>query len=585
MKPDNCPRLSESEFLQRYIQDMSQIMWFLGAGASRSARLPTASDIIWDLKKRHYCLHENQDSSLYERNDHNSAIRRKIQDYMDSKGYPKIGDPSEYSFYFNLVFGDDASAQQRYVQETLKSDSPNIGHRVLAALMGMRKVKVVFTTNFDDIIELAFAQVVGENLHTYHLEGSYAALESLNAENFPIYAKVHGDFRYHSIKNLEKDLLDNDEKIQECFLAASSRYGLVVSGYSGRDDSIMSMLGKAISQHNAFPRGLFWTTPKGVDVADHVSEFTKSARDKGIASHIVEIATFDDMLSKIWKQTPEKPQELNNKVVTSHVNKVNIELPKPGNQYPILRTNALPISTLPSCCGVVELKTPKTYGEIRDILNRERSPKAVWTYTDKILFWGNSKDITEKLPADQVKNIGTLDIEDGVEKVSGSTFIKSFFEHAVAEGLCESKPLSVRLNRRTYHAVVQHGHEGDRLFSGLIQELKRITGEVPRLEGVTWAESVSIKIEERAGRVWVMIAPDTWVKPLHRRKEALRFLRQHRLSRFNNKSYRILDLWIKILLGKVGGNNTVKVTCCQNMEHSAEFEIGTRTAYSLRTGQ
>jgi hypothetical protein len=39
--------------------------WFLGAGTSRSAGLPTATDIIWDLKRRFYCREENQDISTY----------------------------------------------------------------------------------------------------------------------------------------------------------------------------------------------------------------------------------------------------------------------------------------------------------------------------------------------------------------------------------------------------------------------------------------------------------------------------------------------------------------------------------------
>jgi hypothetical protein len=36
-------------------------MWLLGAGASRSAGMPTAYDVIWDLKRAYYCLKENQE--------------------------------------------------------------------------------------------------------------------------------------------------------------------------------------------------------------------------------------------------------------------------------------------------------------------------------------------------------------------------------------------------------------------------------------------------------------------------------------------------------------------------------------------
>ena len=40
-----------------------QFAWFLGAGTSAVAGLPTAWDIMWDLKRRHYCRAESQDIS------------------------------------------------------------------------------------------------------------------------------------------------------------------------------------------------------------------------------------------------------------------------------------------------------------------------------------------------------------------------------------------------------------------------------------------------------------------------------------------------------------------------------------------
>src|SRR5262249_48827946 len=39
----------ESEFVRRAAALLPRLMWFLGAGASRTAGMPTATDIIWDL--------------------------------------------------------------------------------------------------------------------------------------------------------------------------------------------------------------------------------------------------------------------------------------------------------------------------------------------------------------------------------------------------------------------------------------------------------------------------------------------------------------------------------------------------------
>jgi hypothetical protein len=577
--------MPETDFLQHYLQNAPHLMWFLGAGTSRTAGLPTAMDIIWDLKHRYYCLHENQDMQSHDIN--NSAIKQKIQAYMDSKGFPAPLSPEEYSFYFDLMFRNDDEAQQRYIHEAFANEkvSLNIGHRVLAALMEMGQARIVFTTNFDGVIETAFAAVTGKNLSTFHLEGSYAALDSLNAERFPLYAKVHGDFRYQSIKNLTEDLRSNDSEIQKCFLAAATRYGLVVSGYSGRDDNVMSMFRDALGQNNAFPQGLFWTVPRISGATENVRQLIAYAKEKSVRAHLVEIGTFDEMLSKIWRQLKEKPQTLNGKVRTAHVVNVSIPLPSLGNQFPILRTNALPVLTAPASCGVLDLDGSITYGDLKEKII-EKSPNAILTYTDKILFWGNKEEIIKVLPTEKINAIKHFNFDDAAKSASESPFVKSFFEEALATALCHGKPLFLRRKNRTYHAVVQHDAANNPLFSALRNVLNYkgkpgyITGNVPGLKDVLWAESVSIRLEERGSRLWVMLRPDIWIKPLAKRQEARDFLRKRLLYRYNNTSYSLLDAWIEILLGIIGSGSTVKLSCYPDAEYSADFEIGTRTAYS-----
>src|SRR5438270_12521145 len=78
--------------------------WFLGAGASRTAGLPTATDIIWDLKRRYYSQQENEDISRQDVQF--EAVRSSIQSYMASRGFPAEWAPEEYSTYFEKIFGD-----------------------------------------------------------------------------------------------------------------------------------------------------------------------------------------------------------------------------------------------------------------------------------------------------------------------------------------------------------------------------------------------------------------------------------------------------------------------------------------------
>ena len=124
------------------------------------------------------------------------------------KGFLHYGARKNIPFILALPLMMTMTRSKIIFKRALSSEkvSLNIGHRALAALLEMEQARIVFTTNFDDVIETAYAEVGGKNITPFHLEGSYAALAALNAERFPIYAKIHGDFRYKSIKNLESRL-------------------------------------------------------------------------------------------------------------------------------------------------------------------------------------------------------------------------------------------------------------------------------------------------------------------------------------------------------------------------------------------
>lgn len=580
---------NESKFLSHFIQNAPQVMWFLGAGTSRTAGMPTATDIIWDLKRRYYCLQENQDVGMHDIS--NKAIKNKIQIFLDSKGFPAQGSAEEYSFYFDLTFGDDYSSQQKYINAQLNSQniSLNIGHRVLAALLELGLSKIIFTTNFDEVIETAFSNVTGKSLSSFHLEGSYAALDALNSEQFPIYAKLHGDFRYKSIKNLTADLLRNDEQIQKCFLAASNRYGLIVTGYSGRDPNVMAMFSEALEQINPFPQGLFWTTPRLSDVAASVSALIDAAREKGVNAHIIETGTFDILLSKIWRQLSDKPERLDLKVRTAKAQAVSIPLPLPGKRYPILRTNALAITECPSKCSIVDYAEPVTFQEL-NAMRREHQPNAVITLTDEILFWGSTSEIYKIFDKGKVRAINSHNFEDSIASIAQSGAIKSFFEEALAQALCHDKPLLLRRKNKTYYAIVNQKE----VTNPLLQPLKdavgfkgkpgSLTGSVPKLNSAFWAEALSIRLEERSGSLWLLIRPDIWVTPMSLRENATDFLRSKKIYRYNNQSYQLLDAWIRVLFGFLGDGQEVPVSCFLDADHVPMFKINTRTAYSFGGG-
>ena len=573
--------MSEPEFLSHLSQRLPQMMWLLGAGTSRSAGMPTASDIVWDLKRRYYCLLENQELRRHDL--HNKAITAKIQSFMDAQGFPSLYSPGEYGFYFNLVFDDNHEDQQHYLSSLLSPDkiSVCVGHRALAAFMGSGLTRVVFTTNFDSVMETAYAAVNATDLTAFHLEGSYAALDALNAEHFPIYAKLHGDFRFSTLKNLPADLKDNDKEIQRCFVAAAARYGLVVSGYSGRDENVMAMLESALDQPNPFAHGLYWTVPRLQNAPDGVSQLISRANEKGVTARIVETGTYDSMLSKLWRQTPEIPAHLNQRVRSSLAEPVEIQLSPVGNHYPIVRTNALLVRNLPKSCARVPTNEISTFSELVARVRRDR-PNGVFSFSEGVIFWGDEQAARSLLGLQPSAEIHQHHWDDPLSQISDSTTTKSFFEEGIANALCEGKPLQLNRKGRTWYAVVDPLQQENPALQVLKIALGGLVGSVPRLPETLWAEAIAIRLEVRNSQLYLLIRPEVWIRPLYRRETATDFLRDRKRGRYNHKASAILDAWVRVLFGSIGQGEHSTVACFPETSYPATFQISTRTAFSRR---
>ncbi|MBA4054738.1 MAG: SIR2 family protein [Marivirga sp.] len=554
--------MNQEEFTQYYSLNGQQLLWFLGAGAARSAGMPSATDIIWDLKRRHYCTKENRDISDNELS--NEAIKNKIQSYLESVGCPSPGAEDEYSFYFRKVLGEDATAHQKYLEEALHPEkiSINSGHRILAALMAMRKCKIVFTTNFDSVLENAYAFMTGQSLHAFSLDGSYAALNALNNEQFPLYAKLHGDFRYFAMKNLPDQLLTNDLEIERCFVNACTRYGAVVAGYSGRDKNVMSAFEKALEQDNAFPKGLFWLTPIDGYAFSGVGKLISKAKSKGINAEVISADTFDSIMGRIWKITDQKPKSFDEKIRRGQYTSLKIpRYPKEGG-YPLIRTNAFPILKMPESCLSITIKEPMTTAAFVEA--KRASNSAAITIKEKtILAWGSMEEIFKVIPESQIERSEVIDINKYLTVFKENSLVVSFLSQALARSLAKEKPVRLRKRKGKYYVVLSSKHtdfpkidsilkEGLKTYNWSAKEFTRpesLVGKVPNLPGAFWMEAVEISLEHHDNAFWLILRPDIWIEPEESRQGAKDFLLSKKRNRYNNIQHSLLNGWREVLLG------------------------------------
>jgi hypothetical protein len=580
------------EFVGLFAQRPSAFAWFIGAGASRMSGLPTANDVIADLKRRYYCREEGEEISLQDM--HNDAVRTRIQSFMDARGFPAQWSAQEYSGYFDKIFGAEKERQRNYLAGILAEDKVKltVGNRVLTAMLAGGLARAVFTTNFDPVVERAYAEISGRALPVFHLEGSTAALQALNQEEFPLYVKLHGDFRYDSIKNLTADLAEQDRHLARTLVAAVSRFGLVVAGYSGRDESVIAVLREALDQPNAFPAGLFWAEIKNARILPTVTDLIERAQAKGVRSSIVEIETYDTFMLRLWRNIEDKPAGLDDKVRRSAAVGVAVPLPAAKGVRPLVRLNALPVRELPRRALVVRTKRPVEWKRLKE-LERDATSPVIFTKGRQILAWGASMEIARLLGDDFVgaDPVELPESPDGPDQLH----IKGFLEEGLIVALARGRPLVSRTTRVGGALIVDRRARDTSSLNPVKASAGGLFGPIPKLatpatdqhpvpEPLFWAEALRVSLNWKDGKPWLLVDPDIWIWPPRGRELATEFLDQKRRGRFNNRYNELLSAWIDALFGARSAPIDLAVSLKTGSGHADDprFTIGSQTAFSWR---
>lgn len=587
--------MNQAEFARIFCQRPSNYAWFLGAGASHNANLPTAEDIITDLKRRFYCSEENQ--KLSTKDLQNDAVRAQIEAYMQSRGFPERWSATEYSSYFETIFGDDRERQRQYISGMLAEDRVKlaVGNRVFGAMMANGFCRMAFTTNFDPVVEKAVAEISGKPLSAYHLEGAHNAVSALNNEQFPIYCKLHGDFQYDSIKNLASDLATQNDQLSNCLAMAGGRFGFVVAGYSGRDESIMALFRAVLAAPNPFPHGLYWMKMRGSAPLESVAAFMADAEAAGVRAAFVDIDTYDTVMLRLWRNLADLPDGLDAKVRKGRAGIVQIAVPDAKGGKPVLRFNGLPMTKIPTICAKVSLKSATNWDAIAE-LKRKPETSAILTFDGNVLAWGGTTDIEDSFGTDFLKKEAIAFDPDW--RTESRLHVKNFLEEGLARALCRERPLLQRRQRSGVSLIVDRMAQDVGIWEDLAYEVGKVTGLVPGLSlpatdeheavhKVYYAEAVHISLNYADDRLWLVLTPDVWIWPMFARRHATNFLDKRKADRRNDKQDRLLSAWIGILSDRAGKN--VELTFSPFEGHAGfanpVFAFSTQTGFAMKRGR
>lgn len=557
--------------------------------------------MILDFKKQVFCQLSGVSPKQVDPNDPIWADR--IDQLLSTRNIlPSPGDPSEYAAAFEAVYPSEEE-RRRYIARAVQKGTPSFAHRGLAALITQGSVPCVFTTNFDSMVETA-AIVANQLLEAdQRADLTVAAIDNadratlcLKESRWPLLAKIHGDYQSVALKNTDAELAEQDQQMRLVLEGSCSRFGLIVIGYSGRDQSVMTALSDALRMPAAFPGGIVWTCRSAQRLIPQVIKFLNSADEAGVSVTIAETANFDELVADLL-DGKDLPPVLNTHVYETRPAVINKLVPLPSQeirQFPVLQSSALQILEMPKHARKITLERSLTTPEARKLLKLARRSGVVSSLGKEIAVFGRDVDFLEAWRDFGPSLSGTINLE-----IDNNSWAKGLVYDALTTAICADKPLHPRLSNRGHAVVFAHGNAKEDPY----KKRRRIeaqsaaksaygtalTGMVPNKPGFFFNEGARIKLERVVDRWWCVFDPTTFVKrPAAKDATARRsqdaaiadWTRERWANRYNQFWANIITAWVPLIAGTDYDGHLHAYRLSDGEGVDASFQLSPVTAWS-----
>ncbi|MBY6243376.1 SIR2 family protein [Methylosinus sp. Sm6] len=437
---------------------------------------------------------------------------------------PPDGDPTEYAKAFEAVY-PEARHRRQYIDDAISKGTPCFGHKVLGSLMAAGKVDCVFTTNFDPLIEEstnsanAILLVDDQNRPTVAaIDSADRAMRCLNESDWPLVAKLHGDYQSIAIKNTGSELEEQDARMRHVLMESGKRFGMIFVGYSGRDASIMKALNTVLDAPSPFPNGLYWLTSSASRLLPAVIEFLDRAEAAGVDVAVVECATFDELAADIIKIT-DLPKPLFDRVMEGRPTPrlVHVQIPNAkARAFPVLRYSAILLQSMPTAARRIRLSQSTTSAEVREIFKAKGCRATAAALGRELAVFGRDQEILDAFAPLGPSLAGTIDLDPVAD-----SWAMGLLYDTLVRSLARQRPLIPRYRRSGHSLVVATPRDGDdpertRRQQQTLSRLRdaygtSLFGAVPKL-GYPFQEGVYLKLEQVDGKWWCGFEPYTFVQ-------------------------------------------------------------------------
>lgn len=576
MDATNLPRVSIDDFSRRFGLRAPNLMWFLGAGASASAGIPTAGDMIWEFKQRLY-ISQRRVSAQRVADLSNAGICSQLQTHIDSCGcYPPSGATDEYAALFEGAYPSELD-RRAYIDAKQKGAKPSFGHLALATLMRSGLARILWTTNFDALVADACAKIFDStsSLTTVALDCPELAAQLINEQRWPVEVKLHGDFRSRRLKNTNDELRLQDAQLRRVLLESCRRFGLVVVGYSGRDDSVMESLEEALKVSGAFPAGLFWLHRGEGAPLLRVSQFVTRAAAQGIEAALVAIENFDETLRDLLR--------LVDRVDTRSLDSFYLErrrwsaAPRPVGRggWPVIRLNALPILQTPSVCRRVVCNVGG-YREVRKAVEQANVDVLVARTRAGVLAFGSDAALRAAFGPFDISDFSLHTID--TRRLRYESGERGLLRDALRRAIVRHRGLGA-FRRRSCDLLAPTDPESP-VWTDLRELVGAASGTVKNHPELRWREGIATRLDWADDRLLLVFEPRTVFDGItpENKAAATDFARERTAKRFNRQLNALVGFWSTQLAGD--GSSLRALGVGDGVD--AEFRLSGVTCYSRR---
>lgn len=479
---------------------------FLGAGASISSGVPSASACMWEWKRRIF-LSANPELEAHIGDGASPTTRERIQRWIDQQAQlPAEGDEHEYGHLAELCF-PIADDRRRFFDRLTRSAQPYLGYLVLGLLADARVVRSVWTTNFDALAARVISKVDSLSLVEVGLDAPTRAIRMPDAGEF-LHVAIHGDYRYDHLKNTAEEIQSQDKVLRTKLSDLLTGSHLVVVGFSGRDRAVMESFRQAYSKPGA--GRLYWCGFGDDGLSNAVGELLERARSNGREAFYIETEGFDDLVLRIAAHSltgERKDRALKYRaqfLEDTQGGRVKFSVAATGRIVGLIKSNLFPVE----CPSDLFAFEPEFEGPWWEEIRQRCAGAEIFAapFAGRVFALGDAAEIAHAFDG-AIK--GPLKLTPLDKRTHNSTALQGLFEDAMV-----------------YHLAAEHGldHEGRALYEPSPYSTQTVYGRKADIH-----RAVLLRLRQTDGAYYLALKPTVVGRDAD--GNALEKLEQQELSR------------------------------------------------------